>query len=199
MNPPIARRLGAACGGLFAVVLVVAAGNGDQSYAAPREIAGLVALTLFIPFVAYLSSVLRAGGWLATAALAGGVTGIGLKIVSGIPEVALQRAHVADGTALHRLGESFADAATVIALYPLAILCAATAVIALRTGVLPRWLGGAAAVTAVALAVNGAFLTTSDVPALLLFLAWTLAASLHLLRTDAALERVPRSSVAARS
>jgi hypothetical protein len=82
----------------------------------------------------------------------------------------------------------------VIALYPLAILCAATALTAFRTGALPRWLGGAAAVTAAALAINGAFLETSNVPALLLFIAWTLAASLHLLRAS-----VRRSAVAART
>jgi uncharacterized protein (DUF486 family) len=189
MDQPISPRLGAACGALFAVVLVVAAGNGDQAYSAPRAVAGLAALTLFLPFAAYLHSLLREGGWLATAALVGGVTGIGLKIASGIPEVAFHRAH-----ALHRLGVALGDTATLIALYPLAILCAATALISLRTGALPRWLGGAAAVTALALAVNGAFLETSTVPALLLFIAWTLAASLYLLRVPAR-----RSSAATRS
>jgi hypothetical protein len=192
MNQSITPRLGAACGAMFAVILVIAAGNGDQGYSAPREVAGLVALTLFLPFVAQLHSHLRAGGWLATAALVGGVTGIALKIASGIPEVAFHRA---DATgSLHRLGVELADTATVIALYPLAVLCAATALVALRTRVLPRWLAGAAAVTATALVVNGAFLGTSNVPALLLFMAWTLAASLYLLTAGAR-----RSSAAARS
>lgn len=192
MDQPIAPRLGAACGALFAVVLVVAAGNGSEAYSTPRAIAGLAALTLFLPFLAGLVSLLRPGGWLATAALAGGLTGITLKIASVVPELAIHRAHA--GGALHRLGVSLGDAATVIALYPLAILCAATALVALRTGVLPRWLGGWAAVTAVALAVNGAFLETGFVPALLLFIAWTLAASLYLLHAP-----VRRSSAAARS
>jgi uncharacterized protein (DUF486 family) len=189
MDQPILPRLGAACGALFAIVLVVAAGNGDQAYSTPRAVAGLAALTLFLPFAAYLHSLLREGGWLATAALVGGVTGIGLKIASGIPDVAFHRAH-----ALHGLGVSLADTATVVALYPLAVLCAATAVIALRTGALPRWLGVAAGVTAASLLVNGAFLETSNVPALLLFIAWTLVASLYLLRVPAR-----RSSAAARS
>ena len=39
-----------------------------------------------------------------------------------------------------------------------------------------------AAVTAVALVVNGAFLNASFVPALLLFILWTLAASVYLVR-----------------
>ena len=109
-----------------------------------------------------------------------------------VPELAIHRTHVTG--ALHRLGVSLGDSATVIALYPLAILCAATALVALRTGVLPRWLGGLAAVTAAALAVNGAFLGADFVPALLLFIAWTLAASLYLLTAS-----VRRSSAAARS
>lgn len=185
MNVTTNSRPGASCGALFAVVLFVAAGNGNESYLAPRAVAGLAALALFIPFLAYVCSLLRAaegpGGWLAPAALAGGVTGITLKIVSTVPELALHRARIADGTGLHRLGQSMADGATVIALFPLAVFCAATAVVAFRTSVLPTWLAAFAALTAGALAVNGAFLEASFVPALLLFIAWTLAASVHLL------------------
>jgi hypothetical protein len=53
----------------------------------------------------------------------------------------------------------------VIALYPLAIACAAIAAAALRTAALPRWLAAGAALTALALAVNGTFLEASFVPA----------------------------------
>jgi hypothetical protein len=186
MKTPIAPRLGAACGALFAVVLFVAAGNGNETYLAPRAVAGLAALALFVPFLAYLSSILRAaegsGGWLAPTAFAGGIVGITLKISSVVPELALHRAQIADGTALHRMGQALADGATVIALYPLAVSCAAVAVVAFRTAVLPRWLAGFAAVTAAALAVNGAVLQASFVPALVLFIAWTLVASVHLVR-----------------
>lgn len=180
------RRVGAASGGVFAIVLFIASGNGSEAFLAPRAIAGLAALVLFVPFLAYLTSVLRgaegAGGWLATTALAAGLAGITLKISSVVPALALHRAHVADGTQLHKVFDGFDGGMTVIALYPFAVFCAATAAVALRTGVLPRWLGWAAAVTAVALAVNGAFLEASFVPALLLFLAWTLVASIHLVR-----------------
>jgi len=69
-----------------------------------------------------------------------------------------------------------------MSLYPLAICCAAVAVIALRERVLPRWLGMFAAVTAVALAVNAGFVFAGFVPALLLFLLWTLVTSMVLLR-----------------
>jgi hypothetical protein len=69
-----------------------------------------------------------------------------------------------------------------MSLYPLAVCCAAVAVVALRENVLPRWLAVFAGVTAVALAVNSAFVYASFVPALLLFMLWTLVTSLVLLR-----------------
>lgn len=186
MTAPRSSRLGAASGAVFAVVLFVASGSGDHAYLAPRAVAGLAALVLFVPFLAYLCSVLRAAegedGWLATTALAAGTVGITIKIVSIVPALALHHARIADGTQLHRLFDALDSGATVIALYPLAIACAAIAASALRTAALPRWLAVGAALTALALAVNGAFLEVSFVPALLLFVAWTLAASIHLSR-----------------
>ena len=55
-----------------------------------------------------------------------------------------------------------------------------------RTGALPRLVGIGAAVTAAALAVNGAIVTTDFVPALLLFVLWTLATSVALFRSAGA-------------
>jgi hypothetical protein len=188
MTSPVNARLGAVCGLLFAVVLFVASGSGSHAFLAPRAVAGLAALVLFVPFLAYLCGVLRRAegepGSLATTALAAGVVGITLKIVSVVPALALHRAHVADGTPLHKLFDAFDNGTTVIALYPLAVACAAIAIVALRTGALPRWLAAGAGLTAIALAVNGAFLEASFVPALLLFLLWTFVASLHLLRIE---------------
>jgi hypothetical protein len=186
MKKVLFPRLGAATGAVFAVALFVAAGNGNESFSTLRAVVGVSAITLALPFVAYVSRLLReaegANGWLALAALAGGITGIGLKLVSIVPELAVHRAHVADGTQLHKALEEMAGAATVLCLYPLAVFCASTAIVALRTKVLPRWLGAGAAITAAALAVNGGFLEASFVPALLLFLVWTLASSIYLLR-----------------
>jgi hypothetical protein len=183
---PALPRLGAACGAIFAIVLFVSNGNGDHPFSGLRAIAGISALTLALPFIAYLCSILReaegATGWLTTSALAAGITGITLKLASGVPELTMHRAHIASGTPLHRTLDGLAGAATVLSLYPLAVFCAATAIVALRTKVLPRWLAGAAAITATALAVNGCFLSTSTVPGLLLFVLWTLAASITLLR-----------------
>lgn len=185
MNKVMLPRLGAASGAVFAIVLFVAAGNGHH-FSAPRAVAALAAITLALPFVGYVFRILReaegANGWLAPAALAGGITGIALKLVSVVPELAIHRQHIADGTQLHKALEEMAGGATLLCLYPLAVFCAATAIVALRTGVLPRWLAFGAAVTAVALAVNGGFLAASFVPALLLFVAWTLVASVYLVR-----------------
>jgi hypothetical protein len=186
MNQSRLPRLGAACGAVFAIVLTVAAGNGDQSFSGPRAVAGIAAITLALPFIAYLCSVLRgaegADSWLVSTAFAGGITGIVLKLGSGAPELAMYKAHLIAGTQLNTAISAIGDGATVICLYPLAVFCAATAIVAFRTRALPRWLAAGAAVTAAALAINGAFLGIDSVPALLLFLLWTLLASVHLLR-----------------
>src|SRR5690349_21354938 len=168
MTTPQRSRAGAACGAIFAIALTVAVGNGE-GYDPVRAVAATAALVLFVPFLAYLHSVLRAAegerGWLWTTALAAGIVGIGLKLSSGAPEIAIHRAQVADGTQLYKALDGLAGAATLASLYPLALLCAVVAVLAARTGALPRWLGFAAAFTAAALVVNGAFATTDTVPA----------------------------------
>jgi hypothetical protein len=53
-------------------------------------------------------------------------------------------------------------------------------------------------VTAAALVVNGSFLGASSVPALLLFILWTLAASIYLVRRSShETARVSRKATAA--
>lgn len=193
-QPAVSRRhlgrLGAVSGAIFAVALAIANGNGQGAYASYRYVVGGIAIVLFLPFLAYLCSLLRdaeqSSGWLSTTALGAGITGIALKLASGAPEVALHRAHVSGGTQLHSALQAIADSATVISLYPLALMLAVVAVVTLRTAVLPRWLGIAAAITAAALTINGSATTTDNVPALLLFVLWTLAASITLYRKASA-------------
>jgi hypothetical protein len=178
-------RLGAACGIVFPIAMFLAVGNGNN-FAPWRAVAATWALVLALPFLTYLYSLLRVaegeGGWLSTTALVAGVSGILLKLASHAPALAIHRDAIAKGTQLYKALDNSAGAATLISLYPLAICCAAVAVIALRERILPRWLGIFTAVTAVALAVNAGFVFASFVPALLLFLLWTLVTSIALLR-----------------
>lgn len=186
MNKPALPRLAAACGAIFAVGLTAANGSGNQPFSGVRAVIGIAALTVIIPFFGYLCSLLRqaegADGWLASTALAAGIAFVVLKLGSGAPELAVHTAHLAARTQLATAINGIANAATLLSLYPLAVFCAATAVVAFRTRVLPRWLSAGAAVTAAALAVNGGFLGTGSVPAMLLFVLWTLLTSVLFVR-----------------
>jgi hypothetical protein len=185
MTRPMLPRLGAACGIVFPIAMFLAVGNGSH-FTPWRAVAATWALVLALPFLAYLCSLLRAAegedGWLSTTALVAGVSGILLKLASHAPELAIHRDGIQKGSQLYKALDNTAGAATVMSLYPLAICCAAVALIALRERVFPRWLGTFAAVTAGALAVNAGFVYATFVPALLLFLLWTLVAGIVLLR-----------------
>jgi hypothetical protein len=202
-NNPALSPIGSAFGAVFAIVLFLANGDGSQPFSGPRAVAGLAALTLAVPFLGYLVTLLRparedGAGWLAPTALGAGIAWAALKLGSGAPELAIAKAHVAAGTSLHTALSAIADGATVISLFPLAVCCAAIAVLAFRTRVLPRWLAAGAGITALALAVNGAFIQTSSVPAMLLFILWTLLASGYLTlqawRARAAADSVPAAA-----
>jgi hypothetical protein len=185
MNRPLLPRLAAACGIVFPIAMFLAVGNGNN-FAPWRAVASTWALVLFLPFLAYLCSLLRTAapddGWLSTLALIAGTSGILLKLVSHAPELAIHQDHLAKGTQLYKALDHTAGAATVLCLYPLAIYAAVVAVIVLRERVLPRWIGVFAALTAAALVLNGGFVFASFVPALLLFLLWTLLTGAVLLR-----------------
>ena len=177
-------KLGAACGIIFPVGLFLTAGNGSRFWAVAlvgdRDLLRLPRLPL---------QRARTGrgeqGWLAQCAFAAGVVGIGLKLGSIAPEIAIHRGHIAVGTPLHAGLQGIADAATDVCLFPLGLMLAAVAVVALRTGALSRSLAYGAGVTAVALVANGSYnlyVHSGFVPALLLFLLWTLLAGVSLSR-----------------
>jgi hypothetical protein len=184
---PMLPRLGPACGIAFPIAMFLAVGDGTN-FTPWRAIAATWALVLALPFLAYLSTLLRAaegdGSWLSTTALIAGVSGIVLKLGSHAPELAIHRDRIEKGTQLYKALDNTAGAATLASLYPLAICCAAVALIALRQHFLPRWLGIFTAATAIALAVNAGFVFASFVPALLLFLLWTLVTSIVLFRSS---------------
>jgi hypothetical protein len=190
MSKPVLPRLAAACGIVFPIALFIANGNGSGDYSPFRVVAGTWALVLFLPFISYLANVLRSAegtdGWLSSCVFAAGLCGITLKIGSDAPALALHHAALAHGTLLYKALDEMSAGATVISLYPLAICSAAVAIVGFRTGILPRWLSGGAGFTAVGLAVNGGFLYAGFVPALLLFLLWTLVTGIVLFRRTGA-------------
>lgn len=176
--------LPAATGAVFALVLTLANGQGGQ-LSDPRDVAASAALTLLMPFVVYVATVLRArarstlDNWLAGTALATGTAGAAVKLASGAPEIAAS--HTAGLSAeSSRLLTATGDALTLLALFPLAVFCLAVGAHAWRTRVLPPWLSVGALTSGAALAVNGCFRGTETVPALLVMALWCLLASLHL-------------------
>jgi hypothetical protein len=191
----------AATGAVFAVVLTVANGEGG-TLSAPQDIAATAALTLLIPFSAYVGGLLHARSvsdtdtWLATTATAAGAVGAGMKLLSDAPQQALNHEGIAAGGQSALALTAVADAITILALFPLGLFALATGVSALRSGALPGWLGIGALVTGVSLVVNGCFLHTENLPALLVLSLWTLLASIHLVRAS---RRHEPSSASARA
>lgn len=180
-------KIAAATGAVFAVVLFIANGNAGRP-SAPREVAATAAITLLIPFGAYLGVLIREHGrpghaWLATTTTAAAAVGATIKLVSGVPELALNRTETATGSQLYDLLDAMAGAATVIALIPLALFCLAAGLGSLRSGVLPPWLAVGALVCATGLAANACVVDTNSVPALVVMILWCLLASIHLVRT----------------
>jgi len=180
MYERIVPRLGAASGALFVVFLFgLSSIRSDSNLVIALELVGLL---LFIPFLGYLWSVLRdaegPGGWVAATALGAGLVGITMKLASVAPGWAAR--DFGDATAIHQALERMNEVAFIAQMLPDGVMLAAVALVVLKTGALPRWLGWLAAVTAPLLLVNGMFLDADFGPAFLLFLLWTLLASVVL-------------------
>jgi hypothetical protein len=182
MSATTATRLGAASGIAFVVALMSMTSTGSETAVA---LAGeTLALLLLVPFLVHLWSVLRsrdgAGEWLPVVALCAGLLAVVIKVFSVIPTAVarLDDPNPAIGDSLERVGE----VAFIVTLQPLGLCLAAVAAVVLRTGALPAWLGWTAAATSPLLIVNGFALESENGPAFLLFLLWTLLASIVLLR-----------------
>lgn len=169
-------RLGAASGIAFVALLFGAGSLGI--------VAEIVALLFLLPFVGYLSSVLRRaegeGGWLSATALGAALVALAIKLGSGTFIIAADTTEV--GPALDETLTAANNAAFMLSLAPLGVMVGAAAIVALRTSVLPRWLGVLSAVTAAALIANSTFVEADFGPAFLLFAVWTLATSVTLVR-----------------
>jgi hypothetical protein len=180
MNKRILPRLGAASGALFVVLLFGPSSSGsDSTIVLVLELLGLL---LFIPFLGYLWSVLREaegpGGWLATTALGAGLVDVTIKFGGLAPGKVAN--DFGDATPMHKALEDMNSVAFIVTMLPLSVLMAAVALVSLKAGGLPRALGWLAAVTAPLLLVNGMFLDAEFGPSFLLFMLWTLLASVVL-------------------
>ena len=184
MSPHVPSRLGAGSAVAAVVGLMTLTGGGEASDSAVILGGEVLALLLFVPFLAYLYGLLRAADdrapWLPVTFLAAGVVAIAVKLVSVVPVIAVQRGGI--DPSLHHALQEMADAAFVVSLPALGICAGAAAAVVLRTGVLPAWLGWSAAVTAPLLVANGFAVGGDQGPSFVLFLLWTLITGIVLLR-----------------
>ena len=183
MDKKIWPRLGAVCGILYVVLIMV--GNslyesGNETMGLPVELIGML---LFIPFLGYLYSLLRRAegedGWLSATAFGAGLVEFTVKLVSVIPAFVASQGGLSPQ--LDRTLESMGNFAYIITMLPIGMMMAAVAMVALKTHVLPLWLGLLAAITAPACLVNGMFFDADFGPAFLLFLLWVVLASVVLM------------------
>ena len=192
MSDRLWQRLGAACGIVYVVLLMVAGNIGGPTSTVAIFLVFL-AFTFFLFFLGGLWDTLRrvegGSGWLSATAFGGGLVAIAVKLVGDAPLLAARyRAGAGLDPQLARALQDMYDAAFLLHFFPLAVLLAAFAIVAIRSGGLPRWLGWAAAVISVALiagaAVESANLESDEWAGLpfLLFLLWTLVTSVVLMR-----------------
>jgi hypothetical protein len=136
-------------------------------------------MLLFVPFLGYLWSVLRRAegeyGWLSATAFGAGLMGITIKFASIAPVLAVN--NLKEGTTLYRSMELMNSASFNLSMFPFAVLAVAVAAVALRTRVLPAWIGWMAVVTAPALLVNAMFFFAESITAFLLFMLWMILLS----------------------
>jgi hypothetical protein len=204
----ILDRCGALTGAVY--VLLVMAGNmmstdspgphpahptGQQDIASHRWLAGstsgqvgvmleLLGFAALMLFVGYLGTRVRAGGWLAAAALAGGVIAVAVKLASGAPMFAAYVLRDGISPQMARVLTDMGSAAFVVDWLPTGVFvaCAAGAALAART--LGRTLGWGGVVvgsgTVIVTAVTGVHVLTANAVPFLLCLLWILLVSVRL-------------------
>jgi hypothetical protein len=128
-------------------------------------------------------------GWLSAAAFGGGVASLVTLLGGGVGAIAAHR-NACSGIdpqlwqMLHNMG----SASFFLSFFPLIILLVASAIVAIRFGALPRWLGWMSLLVAVSLLIGGTVGTTStrDDAGLpfLLFELWTVITSIVLMRRE---------------
>src|SRR3954447_13157226 len=210
MSSRLMAKLGAGSGIAYVGLIVVAGQVGPASgipavSASPHAIGAYItnhsptspewaavylevlALLALVVFVGYLWRVLRDaegdGGWLAGVALSGGLLSAAIKFAS-LP-AALAALYRADDGISPQVATALIDMnniAFALTWATTALMLSATAGVALRTGVLPRWLGWSAITIAFGLWASLPFAASTEPPTFLLALIWIIAASVVLAR-----------------
>jgi hypothetical protein len=180
MQGRIWPRLGAVSGVLYVVLLMGSTSTGSDAQIV--IVLELIAILLFIPFLGYLYSVLRRaegeGAWLSPTAFGAGLVDLTIKLGSIAPGFAARTQGL--DPQLHQALEKMNSVAFIVTMLPLGVMMAAVATVALKTRVLPLWIGLLAALTAPVCLFNGTFLDAEFGPAFLLFLLWVMLASIVL-------------------
>ena len=191
MSDGMWRRFGAASGIFYVVLTILGSdvlGGTETGIGILVELIGFAFFTFFLGSLwACLRSAEGAGGWLSAVAFGGGLVALAVKLASVAPVLAVRASEGIDPGIAKALiamnGTSFA-----ITFLPLGVMLLATAVVAIRTGALPRWLGWGAAVAALGLlgALSAAVVSPSPpewvfLP-MLLFALWVVVTSIMLIR-----------------
>lgn len=191
MSNHLWQRLGAACGIVYVVLLI-----GGGSIGGPDiQIVFLMEILAFLFFLFFLGNLWSAlrraeggSGWLSATAFGGGLMSVTIKVASAAPVLAA-RYRAGDGLdpGLSRILQDINDASFYLSFFPLAVLLAAFAIVAIRSGALPKWLGWIAAALGLAFIVGG-MSGSADLQfewaglPMILFTFWVIAVSVVLIR-----------------
>jgi len=202
MSEQLWQRLGAACGIVYVVLLISGGSIGDPDIRIVFFVE-MLAFLFFLFFLGNLWSALRraegGSGWLSATAFGAGLMSVTIKVASAAPVLAA-RYRAGDGLdpQLARTLQDINDASFYLSFFPLAVLLAAFAMVAIRSGALPKWLGWIAAAVGLAFIVGG-MSGSADLQSewaglpMILFTFWVIAASVVLIRRAGAVHPAGRS------
>ena len=202
MSDRLWQQLGAASGIVY-VVLLMGGGSFDDNTVGIAFLVVMLAFLLFLFFLGNLWSALRraegGSGWLSATAFGAGLMSVTIKVASTAPLLAA-RYRAGDGLdpQLARTLEDINDASFALSFFPLAVLLAAFAIVAIRSGAFPKWLGWIAAALSLAFMVGG-MSRSADLQGewaglpMILFMFWVIAASIVLIQRAGAVHPAGRS------
>jgi hypothetical protein len=191
MSDRLWQRLGAASGIVY-VVLLIGGGSFEGNTIGIAFLVVILAFLFFLFFLGNLWSALRraegGSGWLSATAFGAGLMSVTIKVASAAPVLAA-RYRAGDGLdpQLARTLEDINDASFYLSFFPLAVLLGAFAIVAIRSGALPKWLGWIAAALGLAF-IAGGMSGSADLHSewaglpMILFTFWVIAVSVVLIR-----------------